>query len=124
MSADNRVERESRVGASENPAPTESPAPTPESRSRASHAGEKPYSCGGCTTRWSGGGRAHCSGCHLTWNTATLFDRHRRLRGEQGICLDPTTMTTPDGPLRLLNGVWNGPEMPEGVLARKRGTDA
>ena len=101
-------------------APTESPHPTPESRPRASRAGEKPYSCGGCTTRWSGIGRAHCSGCHITFATATLFDRHRRLRGEDSTCLDPATIETKDGPLRLRGDVWFGPEMPADALARMR----
>ena len=101
-------------------APIGSPSPHPESRSRASHAGEKPYSCGRCTTQWSGWGRAHCSGCHRTFNTTNLFDRHRRLHGEHGFCLDPATIDSKDGPLRFISGVWCGPELPPETLAKIR----
>ena len=103
------------------PAPGTPTLGTGERQPRASRAGEKPYACGGCPTRWSGGGRAHCSGCHLTFNTTSLFDLHRRLRGEHGFCVEPDTIETKDGPLRLMDGVWCGPELPAEALAKLRG---
>jgi hypothetical protein len=35
-------------------------------------------SCGRCGAEWPGESRAHCSACHETYNSVSLFDEHRR----------------------------------------------
>lgn len=54
------------------------------------------YTCGRCPAEWSGITRAHCSGCHETFASVNLFNRHRRYRGELGECLDPAVITVRD----------------------------
>lgn len=45
-----------------------------------------PWSCGGCSARWSGSRTAHCAAsCHATFTSPTSFDAHRR----DGQCRDP-----------------------------------
>ena len=46
-----------------------------------------------CGARWSGTAKAHCAGCHRTFSTNGVFDRHRRNLS----CLDPDTATKKDG---------------------------
>lgn len=43
-----------------------------------------PFSCGGCTARWSGYQTCHCATCHRTFTGEQGFSRHR-----PGSCLDP-----------------------------------
>lgn len=66
------------------------------------------YSCGGCSARWSGVSRAHCSACHETFAGAAFFDRHRRNRGEEGYCLHPSEISKPD--MYLVSGLWTSVE--------------
>lgn len=58
--------------------------------------------------------RAHCSGCHLTWSSATLFDTHRRY----GKCNPPEEIRERGEPLRLVGGIWCPPEVDEETRAR------
>jgi hypothetical protein len=67
-------------------------------------------SCGGCSARWTGSGRAHCSGCHQTFATVGYFDRHRRAFA----CVDPATI---EG-MREVDGIWRGPELTDEQRAR------
>jgi hypothetical protein len=55
------------------------------------------YSCGGCDTRWSGAGRAHCSACHRTFSGPDGFDQHRRDINDVGTCIDPATLVVKRG---------------------------
>lgn len=80
------------------------------------------HTCGGCDSTWSLSAKAacHCSACHRTFSGIGLFDRHRRhqdVEGDRGTCLDPATMFTKSGePLaEFRNGMWRGPEAPEGT---------
>jgi hypothetical protein len=41
--------------------------------------------CAGCAASWRGMGRAHCRGCHVTFDDEVLFDAHRLT----GICVSP-----------------------------------
>ena len=75
------------------------------------------YGCGGCDNHWTGISRCHCSRCHLTFSGIGLFDAHQR----GGQCIDPAEMDVKGDPLRLLNGVWSGPELPAEALAKMRG---
>lgn len=78
-----------------------------------------------CGRSWTGLGRAHCSACHETFNTAGLFDQHRRGYGERGSCKAPSAMRLNGRALQLLDGVtgpdgqvtgvWYGPERPEAL---------
>jgi len=47
-----------------------------------------PYTCGGCSARWSGYRTAHCTVCHITFAGPSNFDDHRR----DGRCLPPATV--------------------------------
>lgn len=75
---------------------------------------------GRCGASWTGSGYAHCSGCCVTFGSARVFDRHQTTRGERGSCTDPTAVRIGVGELRLIDGVWHGPEMPRRALAAKR----
>lgn len=66
--------------------------------------------CSGCTAKWSGVTRAHCSGCHRTFTGVSAFDRHR----EDGACLDPASL----GMVERDGGLWGAPAMtPEQIDA-------
>jgi hypothetical protein len=85
-----------------------------------------PITCGGCDATWTGTGRAHCSasGCHRTFATAALFDRHRSAAGEHGTCLDPETLVNRESGERLMfhrDGMWRSPEMTEEQKAKAFG---
>jgi hypothetical protein len=41
--------------------------------------------CAGCAASWRGVERAHCRGCHVTFDDEVLFDAHRRT----GMCVSP-----------------------------------
>lgn len=62
-----------------------------------------PLTCGGCPSRWSGLGRAHCSACHLTFTGVSAFDRHR----SDGGCLLPTDL----GMVLRDGGIWGAPAL-------------
>lgn len=53
-----------------------------------------------CGAHWRGLSRAHCSGCHVTFNAVSPFDRHR----VGGACVAP-------GELGMVEreGVWSLP---------------
>ena len=68
---------------------------------------------GACGTRWTqrGNSTGHCAGCHRTFATSSLFDRHRTGPWEDRLCLDPATeeLGTPKRPLNVVQdseGVW------------------
>jgi hypothetical protein len=66
--------------------------------------------CGGCITTWTGMVMCHCAGCHNTFSSLGLFDRHRRggRCREPGSCVlgkDATPAMRQDA-----RGVWVGAE--------------
>lgn len=99
----------------------------PEHQATPTTPGKRPrlnaerYSCGGCANTWTGLNTCHCGSCHKTLSGVALFDKHRRLRGETGYCVDPATMTERGQPLRLVDGVWRSPAMPARALDARRG---
>lgn len=105
--------------------------PTPdgaESRSAAAPVTSNRHpriTCGGCDASWTALGAAHCSGCHRTFSSVGLFDRHRTAAGgEHGSCLDPGRLvnaSTGERVAFLRDGIWRGPEMTDEVKARKFG---
>jgi hypothetical protein len=54
--------------------------------------------CGGCAAEWAGEDRAHCAGCHVSFDSTVLFDVHR----EGGGCLRPQVL----GLVATKNGIW------------------
>ena len=52
--------------------------------------------CGGCGSTWSGLSRCHCSRCHRTFATVTVFDRHQ----VAARCVDHSQI-----PARLTEGI-------------------
>jgi hypothetical protein len=54
--------------------------------------------CDGCTAEWAGEDRAHCAGCHTTFDSIVLFDVHR----DGGSCLRPQVL----GLVATKNGIW------------------
>lgn len=63
-------------------------------------------SCGGCSATWTAPRACHCGGCHETFSGLTLFDLHRR----SSRCLDPAALAAAGDELRLIAGIWRGPE--------------
>lgn len=60
---------------------------------------------GECGKTWTGRGRAHCSGCHETFSTYGVSDRHRI--GTLGVdrrCADPASV----GLIKSDKGIWHG----------------
>ena len=53
--------------------------------------------CAGCAVSWRGMARAHCRGCHLTFDNQVLFDAHRRT----GSCMPAHCLD-----LVVAGGVW------------------
>ena len=56
--------------------------------------------CIRCKSTWTGLNRAHCTGCHRTFNSVAAFDKHRR----DSKCLDPETL----GMKMDDKGIWAG----------------
>ena len=54
--------------------------------------------CGGCAAEWAGEDRAHCAGCHVSFDSIVLFDVHR----DGGGCLRPQVL----GLVATKNGIW------------------
>jgi hypothetical protein len=54
--------------------------------------------CGGCTASWAGQDRAHCSLCHVTYDSIALYDAHRA----EGRCVRPQAL----GLVPTKNGIW------------------
>jgi len=63
--------------------------------------------CIKCKERWTGSGKAHCTGCHKTFRSVGGFDKHRR----DFTCYDPADI----GMEMDENGCWFTP-MPKEVL--------
>jgi len=73
---------------------------------------------GQCGKSWwqSGNRTSHCSGCHETFASLSLFDAHRR----DEACLDPNHMTHAGKPLAVesphdLGPVWYSPATRESM---------
>lgn len=68
-----------------------------------------------------GNATGHCAKCHQTFEGITVFDAHQST-GEDGktICKAPSEMTVGGKPLRLIDGSWRGPGMPEAEIERRR----
>jgi hypothetical protein len=60
--------------------------------------------CGGCAAAWAGQDRAHCAHCHMTFDSITVYDGHRRGGG----CLRPQVL----GLVSTKNGIWRAAEVP------------
>lgn len=75
--------------------------------------------CGGCSVTWTGLSRCHCAAdtCHVTLSGVSLFEQHRR----GGRCTPPDQMTVAGEPLRLVDGVWRGPQMSDDEVAARTG---
>lgn len=73
---------------------------------------------GKCGKSWKqrGNRTGHCAGCHETFEGLSVFDAHQRI-GDGGtvVCLPPEEVTVNKSPLRLVDGTWRGPGLPEGV---------
>lgn len=72
---------------------------------------------GACGRTWTqrGNRTSHCDGCHATFATLDLFDRHRTGPWEARRCLDPATenlgtMKRPVAVAQDDEGVWSTPE--------------
>ena len=60
---------------------------------------------GACGKSWTGITRAHCSGCHETFSTYRVSDKHRTgAFGADRRCVDPASVG-----LVLVGGIWRGP---------------
>lgn len=76
---------------------------------------------GACGRTWhqSGNRTSHCSGCHHTFASLTLFDAHRR----DGACRSPLALIDHGTPLRVetrgqSDGVWYSPGARAAARAR------
>jgi len=83
---------------------------------RASRKPQPPNTCGRCDAEWTGVRACHCSGCHRTFAGISAFDSHRGSRSEHGECRDVAAMSG----LEFRDGMWRGPEMPEGLKEQRR----
>jgi hypothetical protein len=68
--------------------------------------------CSGCTSQWTGAGRAHCAaeGCHRTFTGVTAFEQHRGAISEgapRGFCHDPVSL----GMVERKPNLWGAPAM-------------
>ena len=63
-----------------------------------------PVSCSGCSSTWYGLDRAHCCGCHRTFDSTELFDVHR---DEDG-CVSPAQVGLIKHPK---SGIWQVREL-------------
>jgi len=77
---------------------------------------QPPNTCGACDAEWTGTRPCHCSGCHNTFAGISAFDSHRSARGEHGECRNVGGVPG----LELRDGMWRGPEMPEGLKEQRR----
>lgn len=60
-----------------------------------------------CGKQWTGVSRAHCGACHETFNSVSLFDRHRKGR---------SCVACSDLGLVQTSGVWRDLRRPENPL--------
>lgn len=81
---------------------------------------------GACGKSWKqrGNRTGHCSNCHETFEGLSLFDWHQTL-DDQGrvLCRNPSDAEGVKRGLRLVEGTWRGPKMPEHVLQAWTGKD-
>lgn len=76
-----------------------------------------PHCCSACCAVWTGARAAHCSACHRSFASVGLFDAHRSIAGEHGVCRDPVSLTVQSGqrasePVMVFrDGMWRSPEM-------------
>jgi hypothetical protein len=75
--------------------------------------------CSRCGARWTGLAAAHCGSCCQTFGVASLFDAHRRARGDRGGCSNPAELVDGRGDRIMFyrDGCWRGPEAPAEVKA-------
>ena len=78
--------------------------------------------CGGCPQTWTALGAAHCAACHVTFSTASNFDKHRAgKRIDKRTVVGTGTCTAPAELGMVLNkgGYWGMPA-DEDALSRLR----
>jgi hypothetical protein len=68
--------------------------------------------CPVCGSVWAGAERAHCTGCHHSFDDVALFDAHR----EHGHCQHPGELHL----IRTRNGIWLAPLTSRGHGQRRR----
>lgn len=76
---------------------------------------------GACGKTWKqrGNRTGHCANCHETFEGLSLFDWHQTHDSEgRVLCRNSADAKWTDKGLRLVNGTWRGPEMPEALLSR------
>ena len=74
---------------------------------------------GACGKSWRqrGNRTGHCAGCHETFEGLAVFDAHQRQNPDGTVlCLNPEDVEFRKDRLRLVDGTWRGPGMPEGVV--------
>jgi hypothetical protein len=68
------------------------------------------WTCRKCKRYWTGTTQAHCSACCEHFSCVTLFDLHRRGRGDERGCVDPSTLANHDGfPTAVRRATAHGP---------------
>jgi hypothetical protein len=75
---------------------------------------------GACGKTWKqrGNRTGHCAKCHETFEGITLFDWHQLLDDKGGvICRTQSDAKWISKGLRLVDGTWRGPALPEGTFA-------
>lgn len=80
---------------------------------------------GACGKMWKqrGNRTGHCAKCHETFEGIALFDWHQTLAADGTTkCRDSSDAKWLAKDLRLVEGAWRGPALPEGTFA-KRATD-
>lgn len=76
---------------------------------------------GACGKTWKqrGNRSGHCARCHETFEGLALFDWHQVFDSKGGvICRNPDDPVWKDKGLRLVEGSWRGPKLPDGVFGR------
>jgi hypothetical protein len=74
-----------------------------------------------CGKRWKqcGNRTGHCAKCHETFEGITVFDKHQRMNEDGSVtCRNPADVLISKQPLRLVDGTWRGPGLPEGTFKR------
>lgn len=76
---------------------------------------------GACGKSWKqrGNRTGHCAKCHETFEGISLFDWHQLLTPDGAvICRDQSDVAWIEKDLRLVDGTWRGPKLPEGVFSK------
>jgi len=74
---------------------------------------------GVCGKTWKqrGNRTGHCAACHETFEGLSLFDWHQTLSDEgKVLCRNPADAEWASKGLRLVDGTWRGPALPEGTF--------